>query len=168
MKSAVGFALIVLPVLGLGATADGPTLGLELPGRIQIGHPFTVALTVTNDTGSAFYFKRPWKWASNGLLLRAISEDGQVVESATRLYDIETAQRCTFFKPVRPAESFMFRIVLNEGDFRPELPFPKPGRYRVTWVYHAKHYEDEASCTTGGWPIWRGEAESPGIDVVVE
>jgi hypothetical protein len=148
--------------------AATPKLRLSVPEQIRFGEPFAVSLTVTNDSEAGFYFKKPWKWASNGLSLRATAEDGRSFESATLLYDIATTERCTFFKPLGPGDSYTFQFLLGAREFGPDLRLPTPGRYAVKWVYEARHYEDEESCATGGWPIWKGRAESPEVWVVVK
>ena len=158
-------ALRLLPV---AASAESVALQISAPAVIDSRTHFTVSFTVTNRGPEGVYFKRPWKWATNGLLLQATDSAGRVYQSTPVFFDILADSRCIFFKALGSGNSFTFEESVGPKGHLPSLPLPAPGRYRVKWVYDVKHYDDEAACASGGWPIWRGRAESPEIEVVVQ
>jgi len=162
----------LVSVLCLNATAGlaqdgGVTLQLEAPSHLRAGQPLTLRFEVTNAGSVGLTFKRPWKWASNGMRVVAIGADGSVRESSTFLVDIAANYRCSYFKQLQPGHDFSFEETLRGDGLGPSLPLP-PGRYKLRWVYDAKHYPDEKQCELVGLPIWKGRGESPEIEVTVE
>ena len=149
------------------ASESGVVLQIDAPPSVDNHTHFTVSFTVTNLGPDGVYFKQPWKWATNGLYLQATDAAGKVYASSTVLFDISTETRCTFFKALGSGDSFTFRESIGPPGHLPSLPLPGAGRYRLQWVYDVKHYDDESACAVGGWPIWRGRATSPEIEIVV-
>jgi hypothetical protein len=163
----IALQLAVLAMLAGSAGESAVALQLGVPPVVDTRTHFTASFTVTNRGPEGLYFKQPWKWAINGLLLQARDRAGKVYESTTVLIDISTEARCTFFKALGSGDSFTFHEDIGPAGHLPSLPLPGPGRYRLRWVYDVKHYDDESVCASGGWPIWRGRATSPEVEVVV-
>jgi len=175
MRKPLGGQTVSVATVALLATAlsvlaqDSPavlSLRLESPVQVRVGQPFGIRFTVTNEGKSGVYFKQPWKWASNGMRIVATGPDGSIHESSVALFDIEAKYRCTYFKPLGPADSFTFQVFLGSAAPGPALSL-SPGRYRLRWVYEPKIYPDEKSCTAAGWPIWSVHVESPAVDLDV-
>jgi hypothetical protein len=160
--------LLAPVLLALGSTFEPVVLELSAPSVVQGHTHFTVSFTVTNRGPRGMYFKRPWKWAKNALFLQARDAAGRVYESTPVLLDIAAEDRCPFFKPLDSGDSYTFQESVGPTGHSPSLPLPGPGRYRVKWVYDVRHYDDEVACAAGGWPIWRGRAVSPEVEIVVQ
>jgi hypothetical protein len=162
--------LIVAVLFALAARAgEEPVLLLTIdpPTSISRSKPFMIRFTVRNQGTQGVYFKRPWKWAANGMLVRAIDGKATVVDSGTRLNDISATSVCTWFKPLRPGEEFSFSVPFNGARSGNEITFPHAGSYRLTWVYDAAHYEDESECARDGWPIFTSAAVSNSVKIAV-
>ena len=150
----------IAAVLAATRAAEDPpkiVLGLTAPSAsVPRGAPFTLTFRVTNEGHSGLYFKRPWKWASNAMLVTAQGPDNVIVNSETLLFDIPAASRCTYFKPLLPGESYSFTETFTSDPFTPSLALRQTGTYILTWRYETKHYPEEAACASAGWPIWKG------------
>lgn len=157
--------------LATSSTSGEPklSLSLDLPKVARRGASMTAVFSVSNRGNEGTYFKRPWKWATNGMRLEAVNEAGVRFGSSTVLYDISRASVCTHFKALGPDESYVFKAELggasNEG--LPSLVLP-PGRYRVRWVYDVEHYDEDEACATGGWRVFRGQAASEETAIAIE
>jgi hypothetical protein len=125
--------------------------------------------SVSNEGKVGLYFKRPWKWATNGMRVEAINQAGARFASSTVLYDIDRDSVCTHFKALAPDETYTFKEQLGAAsqDGLPALNLP-PGRYRVRWIYDVQHYEEDESCAAGGWRVFRGRTASQETAMVVE
>ena len=145
-------------------------LRLEMPKAIRVGEPFTAVFTVSNIGGQGIYFKRPWKWASNGMRLEAVDAAGTRFVSSTALYDIARESVCTNFKAVGPEESYSFKELLQGVEREEPMPALQlaKGRYNVRWIYDVRHYDEDDRCATGGWRVFRGQASSAAVTIVVE
>ena len=164
----IALPLAAIAMLASAVGESGVVLQIDAPAVVDARTNFTVSFTVSNRAPEGVYFKRPWKWATNGMYLQAVDGAGKVYESSPFLVDISTEVRCTFFKPLGSGESFTFQESMGPLGPLPSLPLPGPGRYRLKWIYDVKHYDDERACAFGGWPIWRGRTTSPEIEIVVK
>lgn len=159
---------VALDVLrSLVGVGQGLSLSIRVDEPIERGRPFRVFFEATNTSAGGFYFKRPWKWASNGLRLRAQRSDGALVESTTILYDIDSRRVCSYSSSLRPGQSLVFEEELGWGPGLPSLPFTEPGRYELEWVYEPRVYSSDESCTSRGWPMWRARVVSPRVEIEV-
>jgi hypothetical protein len=102
-------------LLGPPTSTDDPKvrLELELPKSVQRGAVISAVFRVSNQGTAGLYFKRPWKWAANGMRVEAVNEAGARFTSSTVLYDIERASVCTHFKALAPEEAYTFKEQLD-------------------------------------------------------
>lgn len=167
-------AVLVLMVVLAGpqpevnAVDSGLSLRVQVESPIVRGKSFRVRFSATNLGPDPVYFKRPWKWASNGLLLRARGSDGTVIESSTVLFDIESRFVCGHVKPLLTGETLEFVEELGWNAALPSLLLKAPGAYELEWVYEPKVYDSDEACAPTGWPIWRERTSSPSVSVVVK
>jgi len=145
---------------------ESPELRLIAPARIHAGEPLKLTFEVSNNGADGFYFKVPWKWATNGMRVVAIGSEGREYASGTALYDIAAESACTHFKALGSHERLQFERTLPDSGIGPTLQLP-PGSYQLKWIYDVVHYEDEKTCAAGGWPIWGGKAESSPVTLEV-
>ena len=156
-------ALLFAFAVPQGVLAEVPlkiSLRVEGPPTVQAGRPLTLRFVVRNDGASGIYFKQPWKWASNGMLVRATDTSGATFESDTILYHVRADVACTFFKPLAEGEEFSFAVEFGNDEGAPRLRLPGPGAYDVSWVYNVRHYDDDDACAQGGWQVFKGSAKS--------
>jgi hypothetical protein len=150
-----------------------------------MGAVLALRFTVTNNGSEIVYFKRPWKWASDGLFVVAKGADGSVHESTPMIGDIDGEYLCTYFKPLASGDSYSFQEKVHIGLKPPVDPSApgfdeskvelallphlelKPGRYKLRWSYAPRLYDDEQKCLSAGAKIWAGGASSPEIDLQV-
>jgi hypothetical protein len=178
MLTAVALFLVACSALAGGS--DDLSLELGGPVTAAVGQRLELRFTATNTGPVGLYFKQPWKWASNGMRVIAESTDGSRMESTLVLLDIDARYLCTYFKRLAPRKKFSFAGTLFIGPVSdPSSPsfvetalYPhldlQPGLYRLRWVYEPKLYPHEQKCTSKGWPIWSGRAESAEIELRVE
>jgi hypothetical protein len=181
--ASAGFILFALSG-GAAENIGKLSLKLEGPSSVQLGEPLTLRFTATNVGTPGFYFKQPWKWASNGMRVVATAPDGQQQETSTALLDIDGKFLCTYFKPLWPGDMFSFEDSVIIGPkpvfvpsshppadavammIRPHLDL-HPARYKLRWIYEPKLYPDEKRCTAAGLPIWSGRQESSEMELNV-
>jgi len=162
-RSALLAAVAVL-LLTQTSKADEPVTGLRLsiagPIEIRTGESVSLTFGVANDgPNEGFYFKRPWKWAVNGMRVVATGPDGVDHESSIMLFCIAAEYACTYFKPLFPGETYSF-----SEDVRFKIA---AGRYELRWVYDPAIWETDEKCSAADVPIWKGHAESPPVVLTV-
>jgi hypothetical protein len=145
-------------------------INISVPKPIILGEWFTIKFSIHNTGTAGACFKIPWKWASNGMLLRATDEKGKIYESVGNFH-IHNESDCIHFKPIDAGDQYIIESgFMPPGKFE-ETPgtieFPKPGKYRLKWIYNPAHLEEHERCAIGGWPIWKKPLESPEIEVIV-
>jgi hypothetical protein len=161
--------LLAVVVVGVTVSIRAQTrveLRLSAPGHVRAGGTLRLRFEVSNFGRDGVYFKIPWKWASNAMRVVATSSNGRVYTTETRLYDIAQESVCTHFKALGPREDFRFEQSFTREEFGPQLRLPL-GVYQLKWTYDVAHSEDEATCAGGGWPIWKGKAESSPVRLEV-
>jgi len=162
-------ALLTLLAVGPAAEATGSlAIRIIAPARVSVGGAFRVTFVASNNGTETLYFKRPWKWASNALYLRASDRAGRAVESNVVLSDISSEAVCSYIKPLLPGESLSFEEELGTDPDLPGLLSKVPGHYFVKWLYQPAIWESDDSCVPPGGAVWRGHVESQEVAVKVD
>src|SRR5262245_51810050 len=112
----VSMAIVTLGAADLSGGSGGALkLTVAGPAQVQIGQRLDLRFTATNTGKDGLYFKRPWKWADHGMFVVATGADGSRSVSSTRIFDIDSAYLCTFFKPLFSKDQFSFEESLVIG-----------------------------------------------------
>jgi hypothetical protein len=156
----VAALLLIYQRLQAGEAIEGLKLAIGGPVETRAGKPVQVTFVVENEgENEGFYFKRPWKWASNGMRVVAVGADGVEHTSGALLFCIMAEYACTYFKPLFPGETYSFSESIT---FK-----VAPGHYKLRWVYEPAVWEEDQKCSVADVPIWKGHAESPEVALIV-
>lgn len=160
------FAAFAITATAAGQEDDARRLAvhLRLPSpTYEIGQPLAPGLAFEN-TGSAPYFLvRTFDYGPKHITLTAVRDGCRVTTTPAHftqsLEDLRFSYTSLF--PEDRLETTLFPLNTLEGEIL--LDLPGPGRYTLTATFTSEGPAAEGMV----WPIWRGEATSPPVEIEV-
>lgn len=156
-------ALIVLASVPLSADED-IRLRLHQPvSTYALGTPLLLELSVTNEGDEATYIELPRGLGPEALNI--VAENKRCSYPVDPVHFDQPVEELRFaFVPLQPGSSYRLELArLNAPGQGIYLELPGPG----TYVFSASLRSDGAPIEGVIWPIWRGTAESPPLQVEV-